>query len=291
MRLRALSLLAAILVALVLVLPGVGSAKTLRLGKSPHTTADGCPACHEAGTKSAPGAVKPIEVACKQCHPDADMHPIGLKPVDVKVPDSFPLEGGALSCATCHENPSCDAKRSTAVPYMRGGNPEPKSDFCYRCHEPSSKARKSPHEPTETARASGACGACHSSIPMAGSSPYESSLRLDPRLICTTCHPDAVHAGAQEHIGAKVKTPLKGAAAKALALGPNGQINCWTCHDVHTFGQTQRTAPTDLAASIQHSRVNPDDVPTVTTGAKKDPMWAMPANDGTLCRACHGDGP
>ncbi len=281
--------LAVILVALLA--PKEGLARSKRLGVSPHLSADGCPACHDATSGPAPGAVKPIEAACKVCHPDADMHPIGMAPVAVKVPSTFPLENGKVSCATCHSNPSCDHKRPTAAPFLTGGVPEKKVEFCYRCHASTSKARTSPHEPPEKGKADGTCAVCHSAIPPEGSTVANASLRLAPKQACTTCHPDAVHAGAREHVGSKIDHPLSPEAAKALPLGPDGDINCWTCHDVHTFGRSKPTKPSALAQSIQRLRTTGLTVPEKKADKVDDPMMALPVNDGTLCRACHGDGP
>lgn len=266
--------------------PGLGQA-TQRLGVSPHQKADGCPACHDVTQGPAPGAVKPIEATCRGCHPDADMHPTLMKPKDVKVPDSFPLENGAVSCATCHAEPSCDASRPTVAPYLRGGNPDRKADFCYRCHEPLSKTRKSPHEPAEVAKTDGSCAACHNAIPKAGAAPQDAALRLKPELACTTCHPGTIHAGVSEHLGARLDHELTGSAAADLPLGRNLTVQCWTCHNVHKAGEPAPKALTGLAARIQGT----ERPPSTATDPKHDPMLALPVDDGSLCRACHGDGP
>lgn len=249
------------------VLPSSGFA-TARLGDSPHGEADSCGACHDLAVGPAPGAVRPIEVTCRSCHPDADMHPVGMRPKDIQVAEGWPLESGIVTCATCHAEPSCDPKRDRTPPFLRGGTPPRKMDFCYRCHASTALTRTSPHLPVASdGAANTTCSACHSGQPQAGAGPTESRLRLAPVDACVTCHPGPVHLGVSEHTGTAIKTPLTENAARLLPLLEGDRIACFTCHDVH------------------NAYVGPRDAEGHNT------MLALPANDGSLCRACHGNGP
>ena len=119
------------------------------------------------------------------------------------------------------------------------------------------------------------CPACHASRPGPGATVGESALRVAPAETCTTCHPGPVHAGAAEHVGQHVqRTP-----DPALPL-LDGVIGCWTCHEVHAPPGPGRE-PRGLAASLATAAREPG----------PEALLALPAADGTLCRACHGDGP
>lgn len=295
------SVLAGLLFAAAFLLLVPAGRATERIGKSPHAQPDGCPACHDASAGAAPGAVRPVIPTCLGCHPDADMHPVGMAPREVKVADGWPLENGKVTCATCHAEPSCDRSRGTVRPWFRGGNPERKLDFCYRCHTPTAMQRTNPHVPTEQGGSSEGCSACHSGKPAEGATVAESRLRVAPEEACVTCHPGAVHAGVAEHLGAILGTPLTADDAKHMPLGEGGKIECWTCHDVH---QTAVSAPVakkgvaariDAAMQAEAAKVVPAEPPK-TEPAKTEPaarpsLLALPTSDGRLCTACHGKGP
>ncbi|MCB9688215.1 MAG: hypothetical protein H6738_17520 [Alphaproteobacteria bacterium] len=268
-------LTAAILALALAVTPAVVGA-TQRLGESPHGAPDKCAACHAMGPEGQALAPLPVEATCRGCHPDADMHPVGMKPVRIAVHEGWPLEDGVVTCATCHAEPGCEADRDETRPWLRGGTPARKADFCYRCHESQAMQRQSPHLPAgATDPTQAGCPACHAARPEPGATVAESRLRVVAAETCTTCHPGAVHAGVAEHVGHHVNRPPD----PALPL-LDGVIGCWTCHEVHAAPKDE-PAPHGLAASL--------------VGIPRDPgpeaLLALPAADGSLCRACHGDGP
>jgi hypothetical protein len=269
------ALIVGLLAALALITP-LGRA-TERLGESPHGEPAKCLTCHAPGEGEAPGAPLPALATCRSCHPDADMHPVGMKPERVAVHEGWPLEDGVVTCATCHAEPGCDPTRSDVRPWLRGGTPERHADFCGRCHELQAMRRESPHlalgAPETTAAG---CPACHTSLPRTGATVAEAELREPAARSCDTCHPGPAHAGAAEHLG---RTQL-GPMATELPLGPGKTIGCWTCHDVHRAPQP-RPVTSALAASL--ARTPHPDGP--------EALLALPAADGSLCRACHGTGP
>lgn len=282
------SLAAAVMVVLLLVVPADGGATT-RLGLSPHGKADGCAACHDPATGGAKvGPARPALATCRSCHPDADMHPVDITPVNIKIADGWPLENGKVTCATCHAEPACDANRTKVSPWFRGGEPERKMDFCYRCHVPTGMKRSNPHVATTSGEKT-SCAACHTGEPTKGAAVAQSRLRLKPAEACSTCHPGTIHAGAAEHMGKVVKATLAPADAAALPLGEGGAIECWTCHDVHQAGGEGTPSTHGISGRIVAARNAPAAAPAPTPARPK--LLALPAADGSLCRACHGKGP
>ncbi|MDP2310687.1 MAG: cytochrome c3 family protein [Pseudomonadota bacterium] len=255
---------------------------TARLGVSPHGQPGACAACHDPTAGAAPGAVRPVDATCRSCHPDADMHPVGMEPQAIAIAPGFPLEAGVMTCATCHAEPSCDRAREGIAPFLRGGNPDRKVDFCNRCHEPARLERTDPHHPGEASADDPTCAACHNGAPAPAAPPALARLMLSPADACVTCHPGPVHAGAAEHVGA-VQPALAGELAEALPLDAGNRIACWTCHDVHAHDPTAPVPPSRLTVALRRA------APPPTTDHPS--LLALPAADGTLCRACHGKGP
>lgn len=275
-RARLLALLLLVVVALV---PSLGGASS-RLGVSPHNKPDGCVACHDPSVGASPGAVRPVLATCYSCHPDADMHPVGMVPRDINVAAGWPLENGKVTCATCHAEPSCDPAREKVPPYFRDGNPAQTRDLCYRCHVRVQVERSNPHV---GGSATGSCSACHMTPPAVGASPAASQLRTQPAAACATCHTGPIHAGVAEHVGKKPPAPLAADVAASLPLAPDGTIACFTCHDVHAPGA--ETGPTPGIAS-RIAAAHAGGAPAGGTS-----LLALPLRDDRLCKACHGSGP
>ncbi|MFZ5480895.1 MAG: hypothetical protein ACOZNI_29310 [Myxococcota bacterium] len=280
-----LPLLLLVLVGLALALVPTSGRATESRGESPHARKDACTACHLPGDAATIGAPKPIVDTCTSCHPDADMHPVGIKPRDVKVDGRWPLENGLVTCATCHAEPACDRTREDRAPFLRGGIPDRKMEFCYRCHQSTKLERTDPHHPT--AAAEGAkdptCAACHRAVPKDGAAPAASRLRVPAEESCETCHPGPVHTGVAEHVG-QVQEEAPG---DGLPLTKDGKIACWTCHEVHGRGAKAPAVAPRTSRIVAAMGVRPAKAPD----PEHPSLLALDAEDGSLCRACHGEGP
>ena len=285
------------LAALLVLLLGLGLALLVRPSAAsgertnPHGQAQGCASCHVSAEG---GATRAEAETCLACHPEGDPHPSGIVPDKVHVPEGWPLPEGKLACATCHAEPSCAPDRAREAPYLRGGNVERTLEFCQRCHgtkgtgggnASTSLARQSPHKPARPGDLTDpSCAACHSGSPLPGALPAQARLRSDPTAACRTCHVGEIHQGVPDHLGEVVPPAMAATLPPELPLD-EGAIACWTCHDVHG-GRT---------ADAPKRRALADALRTAALGGTTSPhpaaLLALPAADGSLCRACHGDGP
>lgn len=278
------------LLALALALPLALAADAPLVRDDPHGRPDRCGACHQAGpSPEAPGAALPIVETCRSCHPTADMHPVGMAPDEVRVPEGWPLEQGRMTCATCHTEPAHDPEVLVAAvsPWHRGGPYEHRTDLCYQCHVRAEYTRTNPHE-ASTAPREAACAACHSALPEPDAAVADALLRLAADEVCTTCHPGPAHAGAAEHLGKPVPAPTP-----ALPLLDGDRIACFTCHEVHDG--VPASLPTPLGEAFR-ARALARDWATLA-----DPALSLrwPGAAGThaqltmpgdaLCRTCHSE--
>lgn len=79
--------------------------------KKPHYFPErGCTRCHRAvpnGKRSSFALVAPETELCTSCHKSIDLtlsHPVGIRPVSVRVPADMPLSPeGFITCSTCHD--------------------------------------------------------------------------------------------------------------------------------------------------------------------------------------------
>lgn len=269
---------------------------------NPHGNPDACLSCHNADDKGGVGIAKPPTAACRSCHPTADPHPVGIKPVDVKVPEGWPLEDSKLGCWTCHVETAHGGKDATVPPpWFRGGPYAKKSDLCYACHERTGFARTDPHHPDALrSRADGSCQACHATIPEDGAAPEASKLLVPANEVCGTCHEGSLHLGVENHVGHKVEPEVAAKLPKGITLDEEGRVRCWSCHEVHDptpeVGK-KWAGDRPLAAELNEMLMEhgwserlPEGV-TWPGGGEGSPMLAQPLVDGSLCHACHGDGP
>ncbi len=275
---------------------------------NPHGDPDACTACHApAAPGEYAGAVLPIVATCRSCHPTADMHPVGVAPDEVPVPERFPLENGLVTCATCHVEPAHGGDAMIPPPYHRGGPYKDVRQLCYSCHERSTYTRTDPHHPdTPRSNDDSTCAACHSGVPETGASPADARLRFPTSESCKTCHDGSLHQGVGDHVGKTLPADALAGLSPLVPVDPDGTVQCWSCHDVH--GHLEGQAP-DIQKRWTGARPLADELRAdALAGPWKDqvagdvtwpglvqpehpPLLAMPIVDGTLCQACHGDGP
>lgn len=268
---------------------------------NPHGRADGCASCHSPGSDGAPGAPMPTIENCRGCHPDADMHPVGMPSIKAPIPAGWATEGDDMVCSTCHAEPACDPERPQAPPFLRGGPYSDPEAICWRCHIQQEHGRTDPHHP-QSHRFEGdqTCVSCHSGLPEAGAPPERSRLRLQGADVCSTCHELPQHLGVESHLGKKLgeyRTALDETTWGALmAFDEGGVIQCWTCHEVHGDGDL---LPPPQGATRGEGLPTPDALwrdetsPTRRREETRDhpPLLATAVAGGNLCRACHGNGP
>ncbi len=84
------------------------------------------------GSAQAPWQIPAHETPapCERCHddPGKTSHPTGIVP-SMKVPADLPLEGGRVTCTTCHD---VTARRATGRALLR--RDEAGSAMCRACH-------------------------------------------------------------------------------------------------------------------------------------------------------------
>ncbi len=243
---------------------------------------------------------------CLKCHNGCpSIHPIKNVKVTstncIRVPKSFPLENGNLTCVTCH-NMSINNRNH----YLLRTSKKPKSrtDFCFECHVRSCYRKFNPHKAmmskVESQRRK-ACAYCHSAN--------------RPDKSCVGCHTLTPHPGAIEHLKASPndikKLMAKGIenlkfskshtlkslmSSKPKVRLVNGKIECITCHDPHpqiavkanpSLGDWNKIAKLDYEAKLRalnrhlkttySNNFNEGNVDLMVKSVKK----------GKLCLTCH----
>lgn len=215
----------------------------------PHDGA-ACDDCH--------GADPTAPVDCSRCHgPGANLHPDGMVPPR-PLPPEFPLEGGRVTCRSCHR------LHGPAGPHALRGfgrtGVRRLSDFCALCHG-EGLARTNPHRADA---GENRCAFCHASVRvdsvLAGARPQA---RAAANRLCDFCH-DVRARNHPRNIDPVLDLPDE------LPRGPGGGITCVTCHDPH--GSSRFTHYLREAYGLRFER-----------GLQDDPH----RDDRYACRACH----
>ena len=143
------------------------------------------------------------------------------------------------------------------------------------------------------------CGACHEADMTLSRSKIET---------CTLCHTRTPHAGSLEHLTASpadVALRIKNVAGKAdLPLADNGAMYCGTCHVFHDpalgtpwLPEKPSRPPSAYAEAVRNSleqrfgelaQRSGATSPLATVRTSHTRALRLPADDGSLCKACHG---
>jgi len=208
--------------------------------------------------------------------------------------------------------------------FFREGPYSNVSDFCYRCHEADNYQRDNIHRMLDEKGEiiESRCLYCHQKVlkPEEDIQRDEIKLRLPAKNICYGCHLYTPHLNAMAH----QKKPDEKMAKRIrdyeekneiiLPLADDGKVMCATCHSSHPVGVISQKRPAgkqvdndDLEKGVvyrQHpwGKVFADDKKNrlqslnAKTGKnhalnyqriEKEILLRLPANDGSLCLACH----
>lgn len=298
--------------------PDAGSQVTLPGVPDPHGAAGACAECHGQGPEK---VVAPQSAACRRCHPGANFHLDGVRPDKVPASEALLLQGGKVTCATCHDEPACDGlpRDARGPDHFRAGPYATALELCYRCHERASYQRTDPHRDLRTAdgeRNHAVCVFCHQGVPE--SDTDELVLRIDPVGLCKGCHAQQIHVGIPTHLVIADETVVgrvrawNEQAAFPIPLGPRGEITCTTCHDPHPGMEPLQTALSPRAMDQlrldNHTyrdryflpRIQEDLAKVVDAEGRplrladgprrKQGLLRVPVEDGSLCLVCHVPG-
>lgn len=221
-------------------------------GPNVHRTVEYCGECHGAGVP-APANLRNEgdDVAlCRTCHPRSvyHVHVVNIKPDKVVVPEAFPLVREKMTCATCHDEPSCNAPidPSWERPFFLRGT-KVGYQFCFECHRADQYKPYNPHDPIHLATPQERrinCLFCHTTeIPVEARKGIEhAALKGEPNALCSACHLEEPHFGIPAHlrdVGEEALSTMKEAAEEAgpwLPLGANYAALCVSCHEPHIPG-------------------------------------------------------
>ncbi|MES9991787.1 MAG: cytochrome c3 family protein [Candidatus Thiodiazotropha sp.] len=189
-------------------------------------------------------------------------HPVGVKPSDkVKIPTEegkmiFPLnDAGNIYCGTCHSAHGIEWGDQLSPVFLRARNID--SSLCIMCHGDRKEDKQGQHNhpilkeaPADAQRLleQGAqfgqdnkviCQSCHRIHSAAEDKLLVKNNRSSQ--LCSTCHTDKVpqHTPNARHFTHPVNTIPRSATLPEIffdadsKLGPNREIICETCHQVH----------------------------------------------------------
>ena len=248
---------------------------------------------------------------CTKCHTQGCpvVHPTECKVREtecIKVPPSFPLNGGKLTCTTCHDMNGKSKK------FLRANRPlRERFDFCFQCHNEECYKKFNPHRTigsnAKWQEKRKACIYCHGV-----------GAKLEAYKACVGCHTKTPHVGAPEHLLAKpekVKELIKGKAQlveieKMEQLKPKidekelksrkpkiilvkGRIECITCHNPHpqiavpAQGLPKEWAEVgeeELKYKLRKLEIELNRFKINTEGVK---LMSYQLKGGKLCQVCH----
>lgn len=256
----------------------------------------------KAREATVPIATGPVMTAqhCMGCHevPRALSHPVGVRP-SMAMPAGFPLEGGQVTCTTCHldgidahsragENPGLLRRAGSAA----GAMGETGKAFCTQCHTGSEPTRRSQH-PLATARA-------HLVWPAGSSSALrtENVMTDDGIRSCLSCHDGTFASDAFGNLLARTGT---GAGSSAGAGGGGGMQPSGSDHPVgmeYPATSALRVGDRGLRARdrldvrirLTNNQVTCNSCHSLYAGGEGEGggnLLVMSNRESALCTACH----
>lgn len=221
-----------------------------------HYTGKYCSECHEQepveGGKLYLKQGGDYDWLCR-CHTysSADhIHPVDIEPTDEKkerMPEEFPLEGGKLTCLTCHDIYLQCQEQIFETNSLRGAPYSRRTDFCYRCHLRESYEKLNPHKQLneDGEIIIDTCLICHTEKPDEAHATFKDvKFYGEIEAMCRRCHQiSPKHSGNADHMGVK-PSPEGVRRLRAveeehnvrLPLDEDGRMTCITCHNPHDRG-------------------------------------------------------
>jgi hypothetical protein len=185
-----------------------------------------------------------------------------------RVPPELPLQGGKMTCLTCHDIHLQCTKRLVNRNSLRGAPYSNRTDFCFRCHEKERFVRLDPHRQFTP---SGdliveKCLYCHSRKPDESRDLYKDvDLIGEIEVLCQRCHMiRGNHAGNFNHMikpSEKMMTAMKRIEQTfniILPLDNQGKMTCVTCHNPHDKGLIPPEKPSAGGAGSKYRHRLPE---------------------------------
>lgn len=238
------------------------------------------------------------KLRCPTCHGISDIDKLPYRRVDRKAPE-----------------------------FLRGGPYPRLERFCYQCHDEKRFRRPNVHRMVDAngKLKEEHCTYCHEEVHEQRDRPLRRAdyrLRLPPEKLCYGCHLKTPHFNAVEHQESKpparMRLHMKESQARygvLLPLSLEGKVMCPTCHTPHQYGVLdaatnpagKQVANHDLEEGIRYRDHPWDEVIREdkkerlaewnrNTGEhlelgyrriEREVLLRLPAQDGTLCLACH----
>lgn len=287
-----------IIISIIVITMGSAAAKDITFDTNVHFTGHYCDECHseipEKGKEKHLKFGNDYTKTCR-CHEYTQgtyIHPVYVKPSEDKksrIPDTFPLVDGEISCITCHDiYLQCQDRVVLKLfnrRFLRGGPFLHRTDMCFNCHEKHEYEQLNPHDQID---AHGnlnekKCLYCHTEKPdeKFGSfkgGAFGKEVKLIGRLevLCIRCHPKnekfhPINANHLQKPSPATLANIKESEKKyevILPLNSEGEVTCVTCHNPHEKG----VLPVKKASA---------------KGASEKYRLRLSGMTGEICRACH----